>query len=52
MALSEDKKQKIKEHLERSLGKFGDIPTSSSNSMTSSNERKQRIMDHIRSSKG
>lgn len=52
MALSNDKKRKVKEHLEQSLGKFGEIQMSSFNAMTSSNERKQRIMDHIRLSKG
>lgn len=52
MALSDDQKRKIKQHLEQSLGKFGNIQISSFSSMTSSDERKQRIMDHIRLTKG
>ena len=52
MALSDDKKRKVKQHLEQSLGQFGNSSISSFSSMPSSNERKQRIMDHIRLTKG
>ncbi|MGB3534973.1 MAG: hypothetical protein WBA13_15850 [Microcoleaceae cyanobacterium] len=51
MASSEQEKQKRKEHLARSLGKFNETPTSSMGLMNS-DERKKRIMDHIKLTRG
>ncbi len=47
MASSEQGQLKKKEHLARSLGKFNQTSISSMGLM-SSDERKKRIMDHIR----
>ncbi|MGB3404837.1 MAG: hypothetical protein WBA77_19285 [Microcoleaceae cyanobacterium] len=52
MANSEQEKQQKKEHLARSLGKF-DVPgASASLGFMGSDERKKRIMDHIRLTRG
>ena len=52
MASSDQQKQKIKEHLSRSLSKFTQTSTTSAIGLSSSAERKQRIMDHIKLSSG
>jgi hypothetical protein len=52
MANSEQEKQQKKEHIARSLGKFNVTSTSASLGFMNSDERKQRIMDHIRLTRG
>ncbi len=47
MASEDDRKRRIMEHLARSTGDFSNRSTS-----TSSRERKQQILDHIRQTKG
>ena len=49
---SDQQKQKIKEHLARSLGKFTQASSTSYNPLSSSDERKRRVMEHIRLTKG
>ena len=52
MASSEQQQQKVKEHLARSLGKFTLDSSTSYDPLSSSDERKRRIMEHIRLTKG
>ncbi|MEB3886086.1 hypothetical protein [Lyngbya sp. CCY1209] len=52
MERSNQQKQKIKDHLSRSVGKFSEVPASSYSSMMNSEQRKQRIMEHIRLTSG
>ncbi|WP_413160698.1 hypothetical protein ACL6C3_19515 [Capilliphycus salinus ALCB114379] len=52
MASSDQQKQKVKEHLARSLGTFSQASSTSYNPLSSSDERKRRVMEHIRLSKG
>ncbi len=51
MANSEQEKQKKKEHIARSLDQFNETSTFSMGLM-GSDERKKRIMDHIRLTRG
>lgn len=51
MASSEKQKQKIKEHLARSMGKFS-LSSSTSMGLTNSEERKRQIINHIQLTKG
>ncbi|MEL7037538.1 MAG: hypothetical protein AAFO04_18225 [Cyanobacteria bacterium J06592_8] len=52
MASSDQQKQKVQDHLARSLAKFSQASSTSYNPLSSSSERKSRIMEHIRLTRG
>lgn len=51
MTTPEQRKQKIKDHLSRSLGKFTK-DSDMTMGLTNSSARKERIMNHLRLTKG